>query len=66
MIAEKRQIEGKRDAAAKAKRLATSLPDGKIRRRMLDIAAALEAEADALEHTTRVRDGQGSGEPLGS
>jgi hypothetical protein len=55
MIAIERQIEGKRGAAAQARRLAGTLPDGQIRRRMLDMAARLEAEADALAHISRLR-----------
>ena len=45
------QITAKRDAAARARRLTAGVNEEDIRRRMLTFAAALDAEADALERS---------------
>jgi hypothetical protein len=45
------QIRPKRDAAARARRLAAGVYNEEIRRRMLAFAATLDGEADALERS---------------
>lgn len=48
-MTEQLQIDAKRAAAARARRLARGVTDDAIRRRMMAVAAELDAEADALE-----------------
>jgi hypothetical protein len=47
------QIKAKRDAAARARRLLAGVFDEATRSRMVAFAAALEAEADALERSAQ-------------
>jgi len=49
MTGDEGQIRAKRDAAARARRLARQVTQDDIRRRMQDFADALDAEADAIE-----------------
>jgi len=48
------QIKAKRDAAARARRLAAGVTQDEIRRRMIRFADDLDAEADALQASIRI------------
>ena len=49
------QIQAKRDAAARARRLLSGVFDPEMRSRMIEFAAALEAEANVLERSMQKR-----------
>jgi hypothetical protein len=49
MADDTRTTQGKRDAAARARRLAHGLTEGDVRQRLLALALQMDAEADDLE-----------------
>ena len=55
MTGDEGEIKAKRDAAARARRLLSGVFDPDTRRRMLEFAADLEAEANLLERPTQKR-----------
>jgi hypothetical protein len=55
MTGDEGEIKAKRDAAARARRLLSGVFDPDMRKRMLEFAAALEAEANLLERPMQKR-----------